>query len=62
MEDNRQMTVAQLRKQLQGLPKDAVIVLALEVGKEDDEFTIERPAVHVTLRPDLKVQIGDESN
>lgn len=58
------MTVAQLKKQLQGLPKDAVIVLAMEVGKEDedDEFTIEKPAVNVTLRPDLKVQIGDESN
>lgn len=62
MPDNQQMTVALLRKQLQGLPKNAVIVLAMEVGKDDDKFTVECPAARVTLRPDLKVQIGDESN
>lgn len=58
------MTVALLKKQLQGLPKDAVIVLAMEAGKDEDgdEFTVERPAVNVTLRPDLKVQIGDKFN
>lgn len=63
------MTVAQLRKQLQGLPARAVIVLAVEVdskddseSSDDDHYAIERPAARVTLRPDLKVQIGDDQN
>ena len=59
------MTVAQLRKQLQGLPARAVIVLACEVTSKDDtddHYAVERPAAHVTLRPDLKVQIGDDQN
>lgn len=59
------MTVAQLRKQLQVLPKDAVVVLAVQIKSptdEEDHYTVEEPAVHVTLRPDLKVQIGDENN
>lgn len=59
------MTVAQLRKQLQVLPKDAVVVLAVQTqstSDEEDHYTVEEPAVHVTLRPDLKVQIGDSHN
>jgi hypothetical protein len=59
------MTVAQLKKQLQVLPKDAVVVLAVQVADKDDaddHYTIEEPAATVILRPDLKVQIGDEHN
>ena len=59
------MTVAQLKKQLQVLPKDAVVVLAVQVRDKDDaddHYTIEEPASSVILRPDLKVQIGDEHN
>ena len=59
------MTVAQLRKQLHGLPARAVVVLALEVASKedsDDHYAVERPAAHVTMRPDLKVQIGDDQN
>ena len=59
------MTVAQLKKQLQVLPKDAVIVLAVQISSttdEEDRYTVEEPATNVTLRPDLKVQIGDQFN
>jgi hypothetical protein len=59
------MTVAQLRKELQVLPKDAIIVLAVQIQsttEDDDHYTVEEPAMHVSLRPDLKVQIGDVHN
>lgn len=57
------MTVSQLRKRLNGLPKDAVVVLAVEVViGDDDHRTVEYAPVNVTLRPDLKVQIGDKHN
>ena len=58
------MTVAQLKKQLQAFPKDAVVVLAVQVRDTDadDHYTVEEPAATVVLRPDLKVQIGDENN
>ena len=57
------MTVAQLKKQLQALPKDAVIVLAVQTTNptdEEDNYTVEEFAANVNLRPDLKVQIGDK--
>jgi hypothetical protein len=59
------MTVAQLRKELQVLPKDAVVVLAIQIQSstdEEDHYTVEEPAIHVHIRPDLKVQIGDAHN
>ncbi len=62
------MTVAELKKLLNTMPKDAQIVLAVEVpqkGKkkdEDDSFTKEAFAENVHLRPDNRVQIGDADN
>lgn len=45
------MTVAQLKKQLQVLPKDAVVVLALQIKSttDEDHYTVEEPAVNVAL-------------
>lgn len=58
------MTVSQLRKHLRGLDKDAEIILAIEIPAVDveDHFAVEHPASRVTVRPDNKVQIGDEFN